>query len=154
MLTFADRTYELKQFHFHTPSEHTLDGMHFPMEMHLVHASESGELAVYGVFFLRGEHNPMFDPIVQNLPAGPGDEVHVEGVAVDLADMLPETADCYSYSGSLTTPPCSEGVSWFVAMDPIEMSAEQIEAFTCRLRQNNRPPQPLNDRVVSRVEIQ
>lgn len=153
-LTVGDTTYELKQFHFHTPSEHTLDGMHFPMEMHMVHATDDGKLAVFGIFFKRGAHNAAFDPIVQNLPNEEGQNVHVEGSSVDLDDMLPGNRAVYSYSGSLTTPPCSEGVAWFLAMEPVELSTHQIEAFTSRLRQNNRPPQPLNDRSIAKSTIQ
>jgi carbonic anhydrase len=150
----GNKKFSLKQFHFHTPSEHTINGMHYPMEMHLVHVSDSGELAVFGVFFERGKHNKNFDDIVTHLPDAPGEKKQAGHVTVDPDALLPASRECFSYSGSLTTPPCSEGVSWFLAMNPVEMSTAQIEEFTSRLRQNNRPPQALNSRKVSKVTVQ
>ncbi len=140
--------YELKQYHFHAPSEHTIEGRHFSMEMHLVHQSAAGELAVLGVLIEQGNHNPAFEPVWANLPGEVGKEVHHEHLAVNVDDLLPADHNTYRYRGSLTTPPCSEGVSWFVAVQPIKLSADQIAAFTSIFSGNNRPIQPLNDRTV------
>ncbi len=141
-------SYELKQYHFHAPSEHTIEGRHFPMEMHLVHQSAAGELAVLGVLIEQGDHNPAFEPVWANLPDEAGEEVHIQHLAVNVDDLLPANHDTYRYRGSLTTPPCSEGVSWLLAVEPITLSADQIAAFTAIFQGNNRPVQPLNDRTV------
>jgi len=145
------RTFELAQYHFHAPSEHTIEGRSFPMEMHLVHRAGNGELAVIGVLIAVGRHNKAFDPLWANLPKKPGDTRHIEGVTVSVDDLLPGVASHYRYSGSLTTPPCSEGVSWFLGSNPIERSREQIAAFTSIISDNNRPTQPLNGRSVAKV---
>ncbi len=148
-LQIGGASYELKQYHFHSPSEHTIEGQHLPMEMHLVHQSTEGELAVLGVLIEEGDHNPAFEPVWANLPDEVGEEVHHQHVAVNVDDLLPADHKTVRYQGSLTTPPCSEGVSWFVAVEPIELSADQIAAFTSIFQGNNRPVQPLNDRTVS-----
>ena len=144
----ADR-YELAQFHFHAPSEHTIDGRRFPMEMHLVHRSASGGFAVLGVLIEEGAHHPAFDPFWGRLPQRPGERLHLEHVQVDIDDLLPESQATYRYRGSLTTPPCSEGVRWFVAVEPIALSAAQIDAFTSIIHGNARPVQPLGPRAVT-----
>ena len=145
-LQLGEASYELKQYHFHSPSEHTIEGQHLPMEMHLVHQSTEGELAVLGVLIEEGDHNPAFEPVWANLPDEVGETVHHEHVTVNVDDLLPADHETYRYRGSLTTPPCSEGVSWFVAAEPIALSADQIAAFTSIFQGNNRPVQPLNDR--------
>ena len=151
-LRIGDLEYELKQFHFHAPSEHTIDGRHSPMEMHLVHQGAAG-LGVLGVLVEEGAFNPAFDPIWTHLPREPGAAEHVEHVTVDIDDLLPSSRRAYRYRGSLTTPPCSEGVSWLVAVEPIELSSDQISAFTSIVNPNNRPVQPLHERslMVDRV---
>jgi carbonic anhydrase len=151
-LVEGDRSFELVQYHFHGPSEHTLEGRAYPMEMHLVHQSSQGELAVLGVLIAEGRHNRAFDPIWENLPHEPGETRHLEEVDVDIDELLPHAASYYRYDGSLTTPPCSEGVRWFVMKDPIELSREQVEAFTSIIHDNSRPTQPLNGRRVAIVE--
>jgi len=147
-LTVGGRDYQLVQYHFHAPSEHTVNGMQFPMEMHLVHMSGEGQLAVIGVFITEGAHNAAFDPIWTNLPASKGVEHHLEHVKVDVDALLPRARTTYRYDGSLTTPPCSEGVQWFVMTVPIALSEAQIGAFTALFHGNNRPVQPLNARPV------
>ncbi|MCH8249590.1 MAG: carbonic anhydrase family protein [Proteobacteria bacterium] len=147
-LRLGETVYELKQYHFHAPSEHTIERRHFPMEMHLVHQSAAGELAVLGVLIEQGNHNPAFEPVWANLPNEAGEEVHHQHLAVNVDDLLPVDHGTYRYRGSLTTPPCSEGVSWFVAVEPIKLSADQIATFASIFSGNNRPVQPLNNRTV------
>lgn len=148
MLTIGSDSYALVQYHFHNQSEHTVGGKHFPMEMHLVHRAADGKLAVVGVFIVQGSHNKAFDPIWNNLPAKKGIETHYPTVNVDVDALLPATRTTYRYDGSLTTPPCSEGVKWILMTTPIQLSAEQIQAFTKLIRDNNRPTQPLNRRSI------
>ncbi len=138
--------YQLLQFHFHAPSEHTVGGQPFDMEMHLVHESEEGNLAVVGVFIESGRENADFTPIWDQLPSVPGESLHNESVSFNAIDLLPGPRSIYHYDGSLTTPPCSEGVKWFVLTTPIEMSEAQIAAFKAIIPDNNRPVQPLNGR--------
>lgn len=139
--------YGLLQFHFHSPSEHTLSGETLDMEMHLVHRNaSSGELAVVGALVRRGSENAAFAPVWENMPAEAGEPRRVNGVSINAEDMLPSERLFYRYDGSLTTPPCSEGVKWFVLTTPIEMSAAQIEMFRSVINGNNRPVQPLNER--------
>ena len=147
--TVGDEQFQLLQYHFHSPSEHTVNGEHYPMEMHMVHKSDAGHLAVVGVFIAEGAHNAAFDPIWSNLPATKGAETHLENVMVDVDQLLPANTTSYRYDGSLTTPPCSEGVKWIVMTTPIELSAEQIAAFRGIIHGNNRPTQPLNGRQVA-----
>ncbi len=148
-LTVGDASYELAQYHFHSPSEHTVGGKHSPMEMHLVHKSASGGLAVIGVLIEEGAHNAAFDPVWSNLPKQKGVESHFEHVKVNVDDLLPKTRPTYRYDGSLTTPPCSEGVKWLLMTTPVQLSSEQIGAFTAIIKGNNRPVQPLNGRAVA-----
>ena len=118
-LTLGGAAYQLTQYHFHSPSEHTVDGKRFPMEMHLVHKSAGDRLAVVGAFIAEGAHNNAFDPVWANLPAHKGDKTHYPAVTVDVDALLPAARTSYRYDGSLTTPPCSEGVSWIVMTTPI-----------------------------------
>jgi carbonic anhydrase len=148
-LTVGDTGYELVQYHFHAPSEHTVAGKHFPMEMHLVHRSAAGALAVVGVLIEEGAANAAFDPIWSTLPKGKGAESHLEHVKVDVDDLLPKTRTVWRYDGSLTTPPCSEGVKWLVMTTPVALSAAQIAAFTAVVEPNSRPVQPRNGRVIA-----
>jgi len=147
-LQVGEQIYTLQQFHFHAPSEHTIGGRHLPMEVHLVHQSSAGELAVVGLLVAEGAYNAAFEPIWRNLPDEPGEEVHLEHVQVDVDDLLPANRETYRYRGSLTTPPCSEGVSWLVAAETIELSAEQISQFTSIISANNRPVQRLGARTI------
>ena len=151
-LTLDGRTYSLAQFHFHSPSEHTVDGRHFPMELHLVHKDPSGRLAVIGALIQEGAAHPELAKLWQHLPVEPGRSLAVEGVEVDATKLLPASLASYRYSGSLTTPPCSEDVSWFVLAEPIQASAEQIAAFRRVIHGNNRPTQPLNGRPIALVK--
>jgi len=148
--TFGDKSFDLKQFHFHTPSEHTVDGQHAPMEMHMVHQNADGSLAVVGVLFKEGKvPNENFSKIIVNLPNAKGETKHITDVNLELKVHLPPHNYAYHYLGSLTTPPCSEGVQWLVLRDPVELTTEQIAEFSKRIGPNNRPTQAVNDRVVN-----
>lgn len=139
----GSKKFDLVQFHFHTPSEHLLGGEQFPMEMHLVHKSKDGELAVLGWFIEEGSDRT-FKGIWQDLPQSPGRgeaEMHL-----DLADFSPAGQTLVAYSGSLTTPPCSEGVNWMVAKTPVAMSGQQIKQFKKLFPMNARPIQELAGR--------
>jgi len=170
-ITVDGKLYTLAQFHFHTLSEHTVNGKHYDMEMHLVHAdaawlagdTTNGKLAVLGVFIEAGEKNEKLEHIFNELPhfdhtEGAQQEVLTADVTSEIYSILPSGSDSnnvYSYSGSLTTPTCNEVVSWYVYKKPIQMSAHQIEAYR-ELYHNedgskydtNRPVQELNGRKV------
>jgi len=151
-LTLDGTEYALVQFHFHAGSEHTVDGERLPLEVHFVHASEAGELAVVGVLFEEGEAAEALEPVWSNLPEGEGN-IPV-GDVVDPTAFLPEDLTAWRYPGSLTTPPCSEGVAWTVMQDTITASPEQIEAFTARYQNNFRPVQPLGEREVNVGDVE
>ena len=147
--SFGDKTYNLKQFHFHTPSEHTVDGKNMPMEMHMVHQGADGSLAVVSVLFKEGKiANENFTKIIANLPNAKGESKHITDANLELKVHLPKDNYAYHYIGSLTTPPCSENVQWLVLRDMVSLTADQINAFSSRIGPNNRPTQPLNDRSV------
>jgi carbonic anhydrase len=135
--------YELVQSHFHAPSEHTLEGRRFPLEFHLVHEAEDGARAVLGAFALLGSPNRLLAALVEALPRQEGEKLALgEGVnALDLLPPQPATARRWSYEGSLTTPPCSEGVRWMVFDHPIEVSAQQLSELTSVYSGTNRPLQ-------------
>ncbi len=137
------KSYNLIQFHWHKPSENTVDGDPFAMELHFVHADADGNLAVLGVLIDEGEALPLYDQLWDAQPAVGETEI-VEGV--DFSQLLPSDLSTYVFAGSLTTPPCSEGVAWNVLATPTTMSAEQLDAFL--YEDNARPTQPVNDRVV------
>jgi carbonic anhydrase len=139
--------YDLRQVHFHIPSEHTVGGKSFAAEAHLVHRSGGGALAVIGVLIDRGAENTVLAALWAHLPGTEG-PVHREHGRLDAARVLPSLHAAYRYEGSLTTPPCTEGVHWFVMESPVTMSDEQIERLRGVLHHNNRPVQPLHDRVV------
>jgi carbonic anhydrase len=126
--------------------EHALNGNLFSAELHIVHKSADGTLAVVGILFEEGAQNEAFQPFVDNLPAEKSD-VKDAGVKINAADLLPAVQTTYRYSGSLTTPPCSEGVHWNLMTTPVELSSEQLNALETLFEEgNNRPVQPLNDR--------
>jgi carbonic anhydrase len=147
-LSIGGAAYQLAQYHFHAPSEHTVNGKHFPMEMHMVHKTAAGKLAVIGVLIEAGGQNAAFAPVWSNLPKVKGAESHLPAVKVDVDALLPKARTTYRYDGSLTTPPCSEGVAWLVMTTPIQLSAAQIGQFTALIKGNNRPVQALNGRSV------
>ena len=128
-LTLDNEPYELLQFHFHHPSEHKVDGVALPMELHLVHKNKKGDLAVVGVFLKQGQQNKIIEQIWQSLPIKENREQMVSNVNINAADLLPENEDSYRYFGSLTTPPCSETVNWIVFQEPVEISSPQVKKF-------------------------
>jgi len=148
-MTVGEKNYRLVQFHFHAPSEHTVDGHHFPMEMHFVHQAEDGALAVVGVLIEEGAENPSLAPLWEKLPHAPSTPRPVR-IPPEFAEHLfsGEATGVYHYRGSLTTPPCSEGVSWYIRKTPTQLSRDQIAAFTGKYNHNNRPVQALGDRTV------
>ncbi len=148
-LTTARNTYQLKQFHFHTPSEHTVNGKHFPMEVHFVHQSADGNFAVVGALFEEGPANEHLAQIISHFPKAKGDAAHFPDKQIDLQLHLPASQAAYYYIGSFTTPPRTENVEWIVLRDPIKANHPQLEAFAARLHHNNRPVQSLHDRKVS-----
>ena len=153
--TFEGETYELKQFHFHTPSEHTIDGKHYPMEMHMVHQSADKSLAVISLLFETTDMaNPIFTPIMDNLPNAKGDQTHITDNPINIKNAIPRENYAYHYVGSLTTPPCSENVQWLVLRDFASVSKEQLEAISSRIGKNNRPVQGLNDRAVEMDDLE
>lgn len=145
-MSIGGKTYNLLQLHFHTPSEHYVDGAPYPMEGHFVHKAEDGTLAVIGVMMKVGQANPIVQGIWDNIKMT-HDENIVETVAWSAPDFMPESKAYYHYEGSLTTPPCSEGVQWYVLQDPVEMSQEQLKAFQELYAMNARPIQDVNGRV-------
>jgi carbonic anhydrase len=142
------KKYALKQFHFHRPSEEKINGKGFDMTVHLVHADEDGNLAVVAVLLQQGEDNPLVHELWNYLPKEKDKEESFDNVQINVSQILPTDLGYYTFSGSLTTPPCSEDVTWIVLKHPVTVSAEEIERFSKLYRDNARPTQPLYDRVV------
>ena len=145
-LIFDEEAYILLQFHFHSPSEHQIGRKPFAMETHLVHQGPSGELVVIGVLTVEGRENGVLAKFWGQIPPMEG-EVET-GTLINVADLLPADPHYYTYDGSLTTPPCTEDVRWFVMKEPLEVSRAQVDAFLGVIGANARPVQPLNDRVI------
>lgn len=141
------KEYKLEQFHFHTSSEHQFDGKNFDMELHLVHKNKNDQLAVLGVMIKAGDRNNELELIWGNAPKNNSGEVILEET-IDLMKVLPKDKQLFRYRGSLTTPPCTEGVTWIVLQEPIQMSNQQIETFRNIFQDNHRPVQPINDREI------
>ncbi len=147
-ITVDGATFELVQFHFHAPSEHTVAGVPADAELHLVHRAEDARLAAGGVLLSRGAANGPLEPVVENLPTSIGPSATVPAATVDAGQLLPAARTTYRYPGSLTSPPCTEGVTWLLMTEPVEVSGDQLAAFTRVIDGNNRPVQPLNEREV------
>lgn len=139
--------YDAAQFHYHAPSEHAVDGKLFAAEIHIVHKNADGQLAVVGILLEDGAENAAIAPFINNLPAEKAD-VKDAGVKINAADFLPAAQTTFRYSGSLTTPPCTEGVNWLVMTSPIALSTAQLSALEALFEGNNRPIQELNDRLL------
>lgn len=139
--------YKLMQFHFHTPSEEAINGKRYPLVAHFVHQNEEGGLAVIAVLFKVGKENASLKQVFDALPATEGDK-RALAAPINLTSALPQQRGYYAYMGSLTTPPCSEGVHWQVLRQPSEISKQQLTAFQKLYPMNARPVQPLNGRVI------
>ncbi len=139
--------YDLLQFHFHRPSEEKIDGKPMAMVVHFVHKNAEGKLAVVGVLLKEGNENPGIKTLWANMPMEEGPEVAPEGVNFNPANLLPREFDFYSYEGSLTTPPCTEGVRFFILKTTVNVAKEQVNAFP--FKRNARPVQELNGREIS-----
>lgn len=146
-LKISGRRYELLYFNFHRPSEERVDGRAYDMVMHLVHKNDEGQFAVVAVLLEKGGENSLIQTLWNNLPLDQNIEVAPVDV-IDLNKILPESRAYWTYMGSLTTPPCTEGVLWMVLKQPIPVSAEQVAIFSRLYRNNARPLQPSNGRLI------
>jgi carbonic anhydrase len=144
----GDKRYELKQFHFHHPSEETIKNKRFPMEVHLVHSDADGHLAVVSVLLEEGSANSLVQMLWGFAPKTPGPEKTDDNLQINAADLLPANRSYFSFAGSLTTPPCTEGVSWFVLRTPETISKRQEATFAEFYLYDERPTQSLNGRTV------
>jgi carbonic anhydrase len=163
-ITVGDDVYTLQQFHFHTQSEHTLDGRHAPLEIHFVHQNEAGAYAVVAVMaqFSEREQGPL-TALWDKLPEAEGAAQRYPEVSINAADLLPKPRSVanatahrpyYTYAGSLTTPPCSTGVTWYILQDATLLPADTIAALERIMGANYRQTQPLNGRVVLLHDLQ
>lgn len=147
-MTVGGQRFDLLQFHFHTPSEHKINGQAYAMELHFVHKTGDGQLGVLGVMIEEGQHNSAAQRIWDHLPLTKTEAKTYGDVKIDGASLLPQRHGYFRLMGSLTTPPCSESVNWHVLTQPIEFSAEQIQKFKQAFSMNARLAQPLNGRLV------
>jgi carbonic anhydrase len=147
-LFVGDQRYELTQFHFHHPSEEYIHAMPYDMVAHLMHESSDGKVAGVAVLLKAGRASAIVQQLWKYMPKTPGKEELIAGVEVNPTGLLPRDTSYYTYMGSLTAPPCTQGVTWFVLRTPMEISAEEISAFAALYPHDVRPPQPLNGRVV------
>lgn len=144
----AGQKYELLQLHFHAPSEHKINGRSYPLEVHLVHRNAGGGLAVIGVLFEEGTASAALESLLQSFPDAAGQEKDL-AATFQPATLLPAQTGYYRYSGSLTTPPCSEGVLWSVARRTVTASPEQLSRFRKQFYNGNaRPVQPMQGRIL------
>jgi len=148
-ITEGSTTYELVQFHFHRPGEERIDGRSYDLSAHLVHRSREGGLAVIAVLFRHGERHSLLAKLWGQLPIAMGPERMVQGQSVDASELLPAERGYYRYSGSLTTPPCTEGVTWLVMKAVQQLSADQLQIFP--FKHDARSIQPLNGRTIEEV---
>jgi carbonic anhydrase len=146
-LEVGNQSYELLQFHFHLPSEEAIHGKRFPMVAHFVHRNAAGQLGVVGILIQAGKATDALTPVFAHLPR-PGEKITVDDLSLDLSALLPKSLGYYSFEGSLTTPPCSEGVDWMVLKEAISLKPSQIAAFKKLIGHNARPIQATHDRSV------
>jgi carbonic anhydrase len=144
--------YKLLQFHFHTPSEEMVNSKRYAMVAHLVHKNDAGQLAVVAVLMEPGEPNPMIETVWTYLPLDTSDRVSVPEGLIDMNKLLPPDQRYYQFIGSLTTPPCTEGVLWMVLKQPLRISQAQFRVFTQLFPHNARPVQPVNARPVREAQ--
>lgn len=143
-----ENRYSLVQFHFHKPSGELIYGKRYDMALHLVHGDAAGHLVVVAVLLESGSRNPVIQELWNRLPREKGKEYAPRNGEINAAGLLPGNRNYYTYSGSLTTPPCTEGVTWFVLKSPIEISPGQIAVFGKLYADNARPVQPVNGREI------
>lgn len=148
-IMYRGQVYQLVQVHFHEHAEHLISGIIYPLEIHLVHISRQGNIAVIGILGKEGEESQIFKLLESFLPLEMGHSKEIN-VTCDLNQMLPSERSYYSYNGSLTTPPCTEGVNWIVFQEPIILSLEEVQILKESMPLDNyRNEQPLNGRVVA-----
>ena len=147
-ITLTGKTYELVQFHFHRPSEEKVNGRNFDMVAHLVHKADDGSLAVVAVLMERGDENPFIQTLWNNMPLEKNVSVSPPAPIINPNSLLPANRNYYTYMGSLTTPPCTEGVLWLVMKQPVQVSQDQIAIFSRLYRNNARPIQPAASRLI------
>jgi carbonic anhydrase len=147
-ITVGSRRYELVQFHFHKPSEEKINEKSYDMVAHLVHRDSGGKLAVVAVLLGKGMASQLVDTLWSHLPSQRNQEIVVDSASINIADLLPDNRAYYTFTGSLTTPPCTEGVTWFVLQHPASVSAAQVARFGAVYPMNARPVQPLNGRTI------
>jgi carbonic anhydrase len=151
-LIVGDMRYQLTQFHFHRPSEEYIHGKPYDMVIHLMHQAADGKVAGVAVLLQPGSANFTIQQIWQHMPTTEGKEQEIPGVEINPAGLLPRNLAYYSYMGSLTAPPCTEGVTWFVLKAPLDISREEIDAFAKLYPHDVRPLQPLNGRIVKEIQ--
>ncbi|MFT4508368.1 carbonic anhydrase [Caballeronia sp. 15711] len=152
-ITLGDQAYQLVQFHFHSPGEERFAGKDSAMDAHLVHRSSDGKLLVLAVQFKIGaQPNPVIQAMLDRIPKEPGAEFKVDAVMVNPLELLPKQTGYYTYSGSLTTPPCSEGVTWIEFKESMTITQQQLDAMHRFYHGNQRPVQALNGREIWEVE--
>ncbi|MGH9757720.1 MAG: carbonic anhydrase [Candidatus Acidiferrales bacterium] len=147
-VAIGGKQYSVIQFHFHHPSEEEIGGQRYDMGAHIVHDDGQGHLVVIAILFQSGSENPLIHVLWDHLPREMGKEVKVKKVVFNLEDLLPADRGYFTFAGSLTTPPCSEGVTWYVLKQPVEISPAQIAAFAKLYPDNARPLQPANGREI------
>jgi carbonic anhydrase len=147
-VSVGGKKYELKQFHFHRPSEEEINGKRYAMTLHLVNVGAQGKIAVVAVLLEKGRNDPLIHELWSHLPKEEGKEVILNDVQIDAARFLPADRGYYTYDGSLTTPPCTQGVTWFILKHPMSVSEGEIQQFAKEYKNNARPVQPLYERVV------
>ncbi len=147
-LSVGNQQFELKSFDFHSPSEHTLQGQQFPLEMQLLHQGPVGQLLSVSLLFEEGQTNAFLDELWKVLPSQVGGKAEYPDMLINVADVLPSDKAYYFYEGSLTEPPCTEGVQWYVLRQAGQISAAQLRYFHRFYNGNFRPTQALNERRV------
>jgi len=151
LIKLDGKDFILKQFHFHTPSETMIDDVSYPLEAHFVHASKDNELAVVALLYQPGMDSPALDVLLKSLPMNAGESNRLGAKDMELFERSKKVSEYFRFNGSLTTPPCTEGVRWIVLKTMPSMSIRQLRAFQQALKHpNNRPIQPKNARIIVR----
>ncbi|HEY8706798.1 MAG TPA: carbonic anhydrase family protein [Burkholderiaceae bacterium] len=150
-LLIGGKSETLQQFHFHIPGGDRVQGEEFPMAMHFLHKSRSGQLVALVVLFRLGAQNRALAALLPKMPEAGQPERVLRDTPVNPADLLPASTAYYAYNGSLTAPPCTEGVRWIVMKQPLELSAGQLARLSQLFPNNARPVQPLHERLVTQT---